>query len=306
MFLIIIITKSDIKAGVLMSIQKYKALLKTVECGSFTEAAKVLDYSQSGISRMINDLENDWGISLLKRNHYGVSLTSDGLKVFPNIVSICAEHDRLKAKIDELHGLDTGFIRIGTFSSAATHWLPNIIKIFQTKYPNIEYELLIGDYTEIEEWVLNGRVDCGFTMLPVSPEIESQFVERDRLLVILPKDHPLAEAEKFPIKNICDGPFILLKKGGRAEVTQIFNKYKIKPQIRFETLDDYAVMSMVECGLGISVLPELILKRAPYNIVVKELDVPAYRSIGLIFKDKKSLPLAVKRFIEYIKYRNGD
>lgn len=62
-------------------------------------------------------------------------------------------------------------------------------------------------------------------------------------------------------------------------------------------------MSMVESGLGISILPELILKRVPYKIIAKELDAPAYRNIGLALRDKKTASLAVKRFVEYLKYR---
>ena len=66
-----------------MNIQKYMAFVETVESGSFTRAAQKLDYSQSGISRMIHDLETEWGISLLERGHSGVRLTSDGLKLLP-------------------------------------------------------------------------------------------------------------------------------------------------------------------------------------------------------------------------------
>ena len=62
-------------------------------------------------------------------------------------------------------------------------------------------------------------------------------------------------------------------------------------------------MAMVESGLGISILPELILKRIPYRIIVKELEIPAYRSIGVALKEKKSASLAVKRFLEYLDYR---
>lgn len=76
-------------------------------------------------------------------------------------------------------------IRIGTFSSVATHWLPNIIKEFQKDYPYIDYELLLGDYTEIEEWILEGRVDCGFMRLPAHPELETIFLEQDQLMAIM-------------------------------------------------------------------------------------------------------------------------
>ena len=73
--------------------------------------------------------------------------------------------------------------------------------------------------------------------------------------------------------------------------------------MRFTTWDDYAVMSMVESGLGVSILPELILKRVPYRIVAKELDVPAYRRIGVALRSRKNASLAVRRFLEYLQYR---
>ncbi len=287
-----------------MNIQKYLAFVKTVECGSFTEAAKELDYSQSGISRMINDLETEWNICLLKRGRSGVRLTSDGLKLLPYAKSVCNEYQKLQTQIDELHGLQSGLIRIGTFSSVATHWLPNIIKAFQKKYPNIDYELLLGDYTEIENWILEGRVDCGFLRLPTTSELETIFLEQDRLLVILPENHPLANCERFPIKALCNDPFMLLEKGAKAEISEIFERYNIAPKTHFTTWDDYAIMSMVESGLGISILPELILQRIPYRIKVKELEIPAYRKIGLAMKDKKSTSLAVKQFLYYLQYRN--
>ena len=185
----------------------------------------------------------------------------------------------------------------------ATHWLPNIIKEFQKVYPNIDYELLLGDYTEIETWILEGRVDCGFLRLPTHTEFETIFLEQDRLLAILPENHPLAQLEKVPVAALCEEPFMLLEKGGKADSIAIFERCNMTPNVRFTTWDDYAIMSMVESGLGISILPELILKRVPYRIVAKELDVPVYRKIGLAMRSKKNASLAVKRFLEYLKYR---
>ncbi len=289
-----------------MNIQKYLAFIKTVEHGSLTKAAQVLGYTQSGISHMINDLETEWGLVLLDRKSSGIRITSDGMKLLPHIQNVCNSHRLLLTEIEELHGLRTGLIRIGTFSSVATHWLPNIIKLFQKDYPNIEFELLLGDYTEIENWITEGRVDCGFLILPTKTDLESIFLEQDRLLVILPENHPLADLETFPLKGLLDEPFMLLEKGGKSVISEIFTMHHLSPNIHFTTWDDYAIMSMVECGLGISILPELILKRIPYRIIKKELEIPAYRKIGLVLKNSQTASLAVKRFIEYLQYRNND
>ena len=283
-----------------LSILKYMAFIQTVEYGSFTKAAEILNYSQSGISRMISDLEREWNITLLERNRSGVKLTSDGIKVLPYVKSLCAEYQKLQMQVDDIRGVQSGIIRIGTFSSVATHWLPNIIRAFQKDYPGIDYELLLGDYTEIEEWIYTGRVDCGFLRLPTKPEFETIFLEQDQLLAILPENHRLTKYEKVPLAALCDEPFMLLEKGAKAEISEVFERNGLVPRAHFTTWDDYAVMSMVESELGLSILPQLILRRVPYNIVAKELDVPAYRDIALALRDRKTASLAVKRFLESI------
>lgn len=286
-----------------MNIQKFMAFVKTVEYGSFTKAAEMLNYSQSGISRMINDLERDWKVTLLERGKAGVKLTSDGVKLLPYAKSVCREYEKLLTQVDELNGLQSGLIRIGTFSSVAAHWLPNIIKAFQNDYPNIDYELLLGEYSEIEECILEGRVDCGFLCLPTHRALDTIFLEQDKFLAVFPENHPLTELDKIPVAALCEEPFMLLEKGKKTEISEIFEKRGLTPNTHFTTIDDYAVMSMVESGLGVSILPQLILKRIPYKIVAKELDVPAYRNIGLAMRNKQTASLAVKRFIDYLKYR---
>lgn len=286
-----------------MNLQKYLSFVKTVEYGSFTKAAEILNYTQSGVSRMIADLEKEWKITLLERSKYGIKPTSDGMKLLPYAQNLCAEFDKLQMQIDEIRGLDSGLIRIGTFSSVATHWLPNIIKEFQKDYPNIDYELLLGDYMEIEDWIHTGRVDCGFLRLPTHQEFETIFLHQDKLMAIIPENHPLSHLEKFPIAALCDVPFMLLEKGEKTEISEIFERNNLRPNVKFITWDDYAVMSMVESELGVAILPELILKRVPYRIVSKELDVPAYRNIGLALRSKKNASLAVKKFLDYLSYR---
>ena len=283
-----------------MNLLKYFAFVKTVEYGSFTKAAEILNYSQSGISRMINDLENDWNMTLLERGRMGVKLTSDGSRLLPYAQSLCNEYQKMQNQVENLQGLQTGLIRIGTFSSVATHWLPKIISAFQKDYPGIDYELLLGDYSEIEEWIASGRVDCGFLSLPTQSDFDTIVLGRDRLMAVLPKNHPLAEYDKVPIEKLCNEPFMLLEKGGKAEIAGVFEKNNLHPKVHFTTWDDYAIMSMVESGLGVSILHELILQRIPYDIVVKELNVPAYRTIALCIRDKKSASLTVKRFIDYL------
>ena len=287
-------------------IQKYKAFLKVMEYGSFTKAAQALRYTQSGVSRMIHDLEREWGVSLFDRKRSCLHVTEEGKALIPHLQRICYEEEQLLQQIQLLKNIETGTIRIGTFSSVATHWLPHIIKRFKEDYPLIEFECLLGDYKEIEQWIENGSVDFGFLSGHISTNLETVFVEKDRLLAVIPASHPLAQATVFPVQELNESPFILLEKGESEVISSIFEEHGISPMVHVKTWDDYAIMSMVENELGISILPELILKRIPFDVVVKELEIPAYRSIFIGMKEQKSLSIAATRFLTYLHYRHGD
>lgn len=282
------------------NLQKYIAFITAVDNGSITGASEILNYSQSGISRMIGDLEKDWQMSLLERNKYGVELTSDGVRLLPQIRAVCNEFQKLTTDVEELQGLETGLIRIGTISSVATHVLPPVIQKFKTDYKGVKYELLLGDYNEIEEWVHSGRVDIGFVLMPTKDSFDTITYGTDEMIIVLPKDHPLCEYERIPLEEIEKYPFILQEKDNNTSSREFFLKHGINLRVDFATWDDYAIMSMVESGLGISVLPELILKRCSYDIEIRSLEEPFIREMGIIMKDRERLPIAVKRLLKYL------
>lgn len=282
------------------NLQKYIAFITAVDNGSITGASEILNYSQSGISRMIGDLEKDWQMSLLERNKYGVELTSDGVRLLPQIRAVCNEFQKLTTDVEELQGLETGLIRIGTISSVATHVLPPVIQKFKNDYKGVKYELLLGDYNEIEEWVHSGRVDIGFVLMPTKDSFDTITYGTDEMKIVLPKDHPLCEYERIPLAEIEKYPFILQEKDNNTSSREFFLKNGINLKVDFATWDDYAIMSMVESGLGISVLPELILKRCAYDIAIRSLEEPFIREMGIIMKDRERLPIAVKRLLKYL------
>ena len=284
--------------------QKFLVFLTTVEYGSFTKAAEILHYSQSGISRMIQDLENEWHVTLLERGKSGVRLTSDGIRLLPYIKNICRDYQELQTEIDDLNGLQSGILRIGAFTSVSSFWLPNIISAFKKDFPNIEYEFLLGDYDEVEKWILEGRVDCGFLSRSKHTALETFPVEQDELVVILSPEHPLAKEPHFPMKALEDYPFLLMAKDNNTDIIDILNASNLSLDIRLTTWDDYAIAASVEQGLGISVLPRLTLKRTPYNVVIKSLEKPVYREISFAVRESKTASQAVKRFMDYIQYRN--
>lgn len=287
-------------------LQKYLAFVKTVELGSITRAARALDYAQSSVSKMIADLEQEWGMTLLERGKSGVRLTSAGEQVLPFLRQMLADYDRLEGQVSRMHGIETGVVRIGTFSSVAIHWLPNIFARLQQDYPGIAYEMLLGDYDQVEQWIGDGRVDCGFLRLPTRGDFDTLVLEQDAYRVVLPPDHPLAAKGAIAPADLDGLPFMLLEHGGRTEVTDLLEQYAIHPDIRFTTWEDFAIMAMVEKGLGVSILPEMILQRIPYDLAVRPLTVPYVRSIGLAVKDRRHLAPAVEKFMEYLPYRERE
>lgn len=283
------------------NIQKYQAFLETVKLGSFTRAAQALSYSQSGVSRMVADLERDWGLRLLIRNRGGVTLTPDGRRMLSRVQALCADYQRMENEVSDIRGVGSGVIRIGTFSSVATHWLPRIISRFQHDYPAVDYELLMGDYVEIERWVAMGNVDCGFIgRMPRDSSLSYEELAKDELLAIVPEGHELASHDEVTLHDLCSEPFLLLRKGTDDAVSSVFDGAPVKPDVHFVTWDDYAIMSMVESGLGLAVLPSLILRRNPYHILPKHLAEPRYRSICCVHRDPQLLSRVAERFLSYV------
>ena len=178
---------------------RYIALQKIVESGSFTKAADVLGYTQPAMSQMIASLEKELSIKLLYRSRYGVHLTLEG------------EHR-----------------------------------------------------------------------------------------AVLPLDHPLAHNPYVTLEDLSKEPFLLLEEGSLSEPLTAFHNNGLESCIRMRVHDDYSILSMIEAGLGVSILPELVLRKTNYRVAILPVKPMIIRKIGLITKDKNTLPLASKYFIDFL------
>lgn len=243
--------------------------------GSFTKAAEALGYTQSSISQMIASLENELGIKLLTRSRYGIKLTIEGAELFPFIERSIYQYRSMQEKADEIKGIETGVIRVGTISSVTCHWMPQLINGFKKEYPNVQFLFHQGDYTLIPEWIASGQIDFGFI-------------------------NPLAKEKSIRLRDIAKEPYILLEEGDYSEPMTAFEAAGIQPNIQYTVHDDYAIMMMVEAGLGVSILAELILRRTNYDIVCLPVNPPVTRTLAIAFKDNDSLPIASKYFIDYL------
>jgi len=283
-----------------MSIQKYEIFLRTLEAGSVSRAARDMGLTQSAVSHALSSLEERFGFPLLQRSRSGVRLTEEGKKVLPSIRTILSAEMQLQETVSSLHGLSTGTIRIGTFTSVAVHWLPSILKEFQAAHPHIRFKLLNGDYHDVEQWLEEGAVDLGFVSLPTRAPGKVIPLMKDRLLVILPKDHPLSGLPCFPISFAKEESFISLLESSDQDLRRALDAEGIRPNVRFVTKDDYAIIAMVEKGLGIAIMPELLLEGRRDNIAALELKPQASRTIALAVTEGGQQSPATRLFADYV------
>lgn len=279
---------------------RYIALQKIIELGGFTKAANALGYTQSSISQMIASLENELSMKLLTRSRHGVKLTIEGEELYPFIERSIYQYQSMREKANEIKGLETGIIRVGTISSITCHWMPQLIKGFKEQYPNVQFLFHQGDYTLIPEWIRAGAIDFGFITPYASTDLQTKVIKDGEMLAVLPKSHPLAAQKSVQLFDIAKEPFILLEEGQYSEPMAAFEAAKITPNIKYTIHDDYAIMTMVEAGLGVSILAELMLRRTNFNNVCLPIDPPINRTLAVAYKDRDSLPIASKYFIDYL------
>ncbi len=281
-------------------IEKYRALMSAVELGSLTRAAEALGCTQSAVSHAIASLEQELGFRLLLRARSGIRLTDEGERMLPAVRSLLSAGEQLEQTAASIRGLDQGTVRIGAFTSVAVHWLPAVLKEFQHDYPHVSFRLLNGDYHDVSEWLADGSVDIGFVALPCEAPCECIALMEDRLLAILPPDSRFASYPRFPIVECEREPFISLLQSSDHDARRALDAAGVKPNVRFYTKDDYAIIAMVEQGLGMSIMPELLLKGRHENVLTLPLVPEAKRTIGIAFSAVGHPGPATRRFCDYV------
>src|SRR3712207_4239072 len=170
------------------NMNKYLALQKIVELKSFSRAAESLGYTQSAISQMISSLENELSIKLLKRSRNGVTLTPEGVELYPYIEQTIAHYIGIQEKAKEILGLDTGTIKLGTSFDVGVSIMPKILKKFKKKYPMVDISIFQDNSEKLDELLRLGRVDFIFTYNNTNAKKKYIYIMASELKIVLPKD----------------------------------------------------------------------------------------------------------------------
>jgi DNA-binding transcriptional LysR family regulator len=243
-----------------------------VRSGSISKGADLAHLAIGAASKRISDLEAAVGAELLERHSRGVTLTLAGQALHRHALRILADVDQLAAELsDHARGI-VGIVRLWANTSAVTQFLPGDLAAFIALHPGIRIELHEGDSRDVVLALLDGRADVGlFAERTPAPGLQAERYRSDRLVLVVPAGHPLADRGHMAFTDATEYDFVSLAQGTSlaqrlALETQQLGK-ALRVRIHVRSFD--AMCQMVAAGLGIAVLPDAAVQ-------------PHLRSMGLV------------------------
>lgn len=280
---------------------KYKIILSVCETGSISKTATQLKYTQSAISQNIKSFEKELGFKMFYRSRNGMELMPNTEKIVSSLKAICYEQEKIDKIATNLKSLDLGKIRIGSIQSVSYSFLPLILKQFSNLYPNINFELTIGGFKELENKLNENKLDCIFGTEYAFPNTNFVPITKDELMLVTPKNHILSDKITVCINDIENYDFILSSDGLSYETGKIFKLNNISPKIKYQLNEDFATIKMVEQNFGITILPKLLLKNIPFDVCIRSFNEHYTRTLGLAYSKNTEPMLITLKFLEFLK-----
>lgn len=284
-----------------MNIQKLEALITAIDLGSFSRAAERLGYTQSGLTHMMNSLEAELGFALIERGYFGVRPTKEGARVLSKIRHLVAMGRELSEDIRRIREGEGAALRIGAYSSVAMHWLPSIIESFRTEHPGVAVEVAQGSVSELYGGIASGRFDLAFVSRNDRYLCEFIPLRNDRLLAILPPSYPIGDRRAFPIGEFEQQDFLMPSFGFDIDIASVLCEHGVAPHIIPTLVDDPAIVSMVEHGLGASILSELCLRGQGGKVLCLPIAPDVSRRLGIALAVGKRPTEIMQCFIGHAK-----
>ncbi len=292
-----------------MNLQQLRHFVAVAETGNFRKAAGRLHMTQPPLSVSIHRLEKDLGVVLFSRELGGVKLTAAGVSVLEQARRALYFLQQIR---DVAHAVtigEGGCLRVGFIGSATVALMPRIMPIYLERFPRVRLELQESTTEGILSLINDRVLDVGLIRYPIYRACEATIekVEFDTLAVALPMAHPLAGLDPVPLHALADEPFILYSKTAvpnlHAMVIETCQQANFSPHVAQETVQIQTVLSLVESGLGVALVPSLAGRYASGRIALRRLSGvanPANTGIALAYRP--DLETAVgRRFRETVK-----
>lgn len=285
-----------------MNPQKIKILLAAIDKGSLTKAGQALGYTQSHLTQIMKSFEEEVGFPLLIKTNRGVEPTEEARTLMPAMRQLVESEERLVQEIAELQGLRKGTIRIGTYVSTSVYWVPQILEYFQNNYPQVIFQIEELGHDEMINGLIEGSLDIALMSRPEDrASIDFIPILDDPLLIVFPPGHELSKYDYVPVDKLKDYPFIMTYKSYDQDPQKVFEEAGFIPEVRYYSRDDFAVLSMVQRGLGLAILPELTINEFPGNYDSRMLEPEAYRTLGIGLRAREYAGPLARFVIRYIK-----
>ncbi len=288
-----------------MTFSQLKIFSVLANCSSFTSASQQLSISQSGVSHAIKTLEDELGVKLFLRNQSRIELTYVGMRLLERARTILSLEATMRQEATGVKQMKQGTVKIGAFDPGSTiHILPSLLEAYRKKYPNIDVFVEEGSNKQIHQWLIERRIDIGIMQLP-QPEHNAIHLLTDRLVALVPKQHPLAKESEVCLKALCKEPMVLAEVGSPELVTQLLSSQNLKPQIQYRTSQLISTLDIVARGEAVSIVASSDLpKSSMMNVMQKPLTPTLERQIGMVVLNEQHTSPAVKAFLTLAKEEN--
>lgn len=276
-----------------MDENKLRALLTAVQCGSITKAAAQLDYTQSGMTYMMNKLETELGCRLLERTSHGVKLTVQGEHLLPYVHNVLRACDVLRREADECSNLQGQCLRVGCFPSIARSWLPDVLQRFRKMHPEVRVDVLVRG-NELVEALEDEKIQVALIDDHCARGFEWTPLLRVPLLAVVPLDYPWEE-KTVPLEHLLEGTFI---SGAEQDIEPYLPP--AAPHLKIDAADDAAILSMIIGGMGVSVLSSLSLIGFEDRVRGIPLREPIECELGVAVRSSRTASAPVRAFINFL------
>lgn len=286
-----------------MDTRKLDVFLKAINAGSLKKAAEKLDYAQSGITYLMNSLENELGVSLLNRSTKGISLTQEGEYVLPYIKKIVDAEAQLMDIIREINEEGIGKVRIGAYPIFACNNLPAAIKSFMNDYPENDIVIRVATNKELPGLLREDEIDIGIGEESLAENMNFIFLRDYQIYAAIPQSYNMKydKNKPVPVTMFSDYPILLSSYNNYEDYIEKHISNENVCKLYMESADGSALLSMVEGGIGITFLSEMYLRECPDTVDMLPLDPPVFKRLGIIVSRDKMNLAPVKALIPYLK-----